>query len=268
MERSGFSGTDAVRRRLADGQKLSHAYIITGPDGAGRQALAEQLAAAWVCTSKGDKPCGACAGCRKALAGIHPDIAWLRPLEGKRVITVDQVRALRAGAYIRPNEAARRVYLIDPAQAMNSSAQNAMLKLLEEGPAYAAFALITGNAQALLPTVRSRCELLTLAADEPAPGECAPNPAAQEAARQLAGYILRADRQGLLECAAALESKKWDKDAALALLDETARALHPALPQRPEALLPWLEQIKRLRQAAQYNVGVGHLLGWLAAGPN
>ena len=71
-----------------------------------------------------------------------------------------QVRALRADAYIRPNEAERKVYILENAQTMNASAQNAMLKLLEEGPAYAAFLLLTDNAAALLPTVRSRCEHL------------------------------------------------------------------------------------------------------------
>ena len=73
-----------------------------------------------------------------------------------------QIRALRADAYIRPNEAGRKVYLLERAHTMNPSAQNAMLKLLEEGPPYAAFLLLTENAAALLPTVRSRCETLTL----------------------------------------------------------------------------------------------------------
>lgn len=268
MGGSRFSGGDAVRRRLADGRKLSHAYIIAGPAGTGKHELAGQLAAAWVCASEEDRPCGVCAGCRKAMAGIHPDITWLRPPEGKREITVDQVRALRASAYIRPNEADRKVYLIDRADAMNPNAQNAMLKLLEDGPAYAAFALLTQNALALLPTVRSRCEVLSLAPEGHISDVEGQNEAAAEAARQLAELILSGDRQGLLECAAALEGKKWDKDAIFALLDDMVHILHPALVQRPGDLLPWLDHLKRLRQAAQLNVGAGHLLGWLAVGPD
>lgn len=83
---------------------------------------------------------------------------------------MDQVRALRSDAYIRPNEGERKVYILEGADRMNASAQNAMLKLLEEGPAYAAFLLLSENAGGILETVRSRCETLTL--DPVAPDEC------------------------------------------------------------------------------------------------
>ena len=141
---------------------MSHAYIISGPHGSGRHNLARQLTAAMLCTSREEKPCGHCGPCLKVNKGIHPDVAVVAgPGEGKP-ITVDQVRQLRADAYIRPNEGERKVYLLEEADQMNPSAQNAMLKLLEEGPRYAVFLLIAGNNGALLQTVRSRCEELAL----------------------------------------------------------------------------------------------------------
>ena len=92
------------------------------------------------------------------------------PAEGKP-ITVDQVRQLRADAYIRPNEGERKVYLLEGADRMNASAQNAMLKLLEEGPAYAAFLLLAENGGGVLQTVRSRCEELSLTPVPPGEAE-------------------------------------------------------------------------------------------------
>ena len=163
MNLSTLVGNEALKRQLdlqAARRGLSHAYILSGPTGSGRHTLARLLAAAFVCTDERERPCLHCAGCRKAMGEIHPDI--IRTGGDGKDISVAQVRALRTDAYIRPNEAQRKVYCLEDAHTMNDSAQNAMLKLLEEGPAYAAFLLITDNAAALLPTIRSRCETLCL----------------------------------------------------------------------------------------------------------
>lgn len=144
----------------AGGRDLSHAYIISGPTGSGRRTLALRLAQALLCSGNGERPCGTCVHCRKAAAGIHPDLIRVGG-DGKDV-KVDAVRALRSDAYIRPNEAERKVYLVENAGSMNSSAQNALLKLLEDGPAYAAFLMVTGPSETLLETVRSRCVELAL----------------------------------------------------------------------------------------------------------
>ena len=172
MNLSALSGNEALKRQLTlqtARRGLSHAYILSGPAGSGKHTLARLLAAALVCTGPEQRPCLACPGCRKAMGGIHPDVIWTGG-DGKD-ITVAQIRSLRTDAYIRPNEAERKVYILENAHTMNQSAQNAMLKLLEEGPAYAAFLLLAENAAALLPTVRSRCETLTLSPVTPQQAE-------------------------------------------------------------------------------------------------
>ena len=159
MELSALAGNAHVKAVLSQqegGRGLSHAYILSGPAGSGRHTLARLLCGAMLCAaSGGERPCGRCAPCRKVFSGVHPDVAVISgPREGKP-ITVDQVRALRSDAYIRPNEGERKIYLLEQADRMNQSAQNAMLKLLEEGPAYAVFLLLAENGGGLLQTVRS-----------------------------------------------------------------------------------------------------------------
>lgn len=258
--------TDGVRRRLQTAtERLSHAYIISAPPGSGKGALAERLAAAYLCSGPGGKPCGSCPNCRKVKGNIHPDLIRLSIPEGKRSILVEQVRALRTDAYIRPNEAARKVFLIEDAQAMNESAQNALLKVLEDGPDYLAFLLLTGDSRQLLPTIRSRCEVLSLVPpEEEAP---APNEELRQTAEKLAELLTGKDELALVEYTVGLENKKWDKNTLLELLDAVEAALCARLAAQPGRTLPLLERLKQVRQAALYNVGAGHLLGWLAAGP-
>lgn len=257
---------DGVRRRLeAAVGRLSHAYIIEGPVKETVHALADQLARAYVCSSDGNKPCGVCSNCRKAAGSIHPDIIRVSLLEDKREIVVGQVRQLRSEAYIRPNEADRKVFLIEDAQAMNENAQNALLKVLEDGPPYLSFLLLTENAQQLLTTIRSRCETLSLTTHSEV--DSGPvNEELQKTAVKLAGLLLEDDEFALVELTTALEVKKPDKDTLLALFDLVEQSLQAQLTVQPRKVMPLIEHLRRVRQAVPFNVGTGHLLGWLAAG--
>lgn len=130
-------------------------------------ATARELAAGILCTGEGKRPCGRCASCGKISRNTHPDVVFVSRLSDskgslKRDITVDQIRAMSADAYVLPNEADRKVYIILEAEKMNLSAQNAALKLLEEPPNGAVLLLCTDNPSALLPTVRSRCTELNV----------------------------------------------------------------------------------------------------------
>jgi len=148
-----------LRSSIARG-RLSHFYLISGPEGSGKRTLAQLLAAAAVCREQ-EKPCLRCAACRKVLSGNHPDVITVADPEHKNV-PVKLVRAYREDAFIRPNEAERKVYIFP--QPLGLDGQNSLLKLLEEPPAYGVFLLLTDNPEKLLPTVRSRCTPLALTA--------------------------------------------------------------------------------------------------------
>ena len=155
-------------RRAAEQGRLSHAIVLSG-DG-GLTDATRFIAAAHVCEGT-DRPCLRCRHCRKVLEGIHPDVSVIRDTE-HRELTVDAVRALRQDVYIRPNEAARKVYIIADSRQLNERDQNVLLKIVEEGPPYAAFIFCTDSPAALLETVRSRCVLLKC--DAPAPDALPP----------------------------------------------------------------------------------------------
>ena len=150
---------DNLRRSFAR-DRVPHFFLITGPKGSGRHTLTRLLAAALMCTEE-NQPCGRCEGCRKVFGGIHPDFITVDDPE-KKTVPVDLVRQARSDMFIQPNEGKRKIYLFPRAQDMLEPSQNALLKILEEPPAYGAFLLITDNAEKLLPTVRSRCAELQL----------------------------------------------------------------------------------------------------------
>lgn len=239
---------------------LAHAYIVTGGGEESRHRYAGELAMAFVCP-KGPPPCGSCRDCVKAAAGNHPDITTLAPAEGKKEITVDQARALRADVYIRPNEAARKVYVVDPADSLNPAAQNVLLKVVEEGPPYGAFILVAVQAGNLLETLRSRCETLTLP-----PEEDAVDPVQWERAEKLAKLLLKGDEWPLAAYMAELEGAKLKSGEVLDLYALTERALEPALRTRAAQAAPVLEKLRAFRGLQPFNVGSGHLLGALAVG--
>ena len=136
--------------------------MISGPEGAGKKTLARLMAAAILCKDA-HKPCTTCPACRKVLSGSHPDFITVDDPE-KKTVPVDLIRQARADIYVRPNEGDKKIYLFPRAQDMGIPGQNALLKVLEEPPAYGVFILLTDNPEKLLPTVRSRCTELTLTA--------------------------------------------------------------------------------------------------------
>ena len=150
---------DNLRSSINRG-RISHFYLISGPEGAGKRTLAKLLAAAILCRGS-EKPCGSCPSCRKVLGAGHPDFITIDDPE-KKTVPVDLVRQARSDIYIQPNEADRKIYLFPRAHDMLDASQNALLKILEEPPAYGVFILLTNNPQKLLPTVRSRCTELAL----------------------------------------------------------------------------------------------------------
>lgn len=255
-----------------------HATILAGA-GALRRAKALELAQELVCTGEGKKPCGHCRDCRKVSEGIHPDVIPIeRFMEQKDVgveIKVGPIRTLRSDAFIRPNEADRKVYIIDNAQTMNLNAQNALLKLLEEGPQYAAFLLLCDRSGALLETIRSRCAVVHL--EEEALRDT--DPWALEFLKLLSsGDELQ--RNGFL---VQTELAKPDRQRLERFLSGLEDLLHEAvlsgvtgrfqnneirdLTHRYSSaqLLEWADLARQARDMLPFHVRAGDLLGWLGA---
>ncbi len=153
---------ELLRRSLRSG-KTAHAYIFEGPPGCGRRKTAMSLIQALFCPAGDDDACGVCASCRKVATANHPDIHIVEPLPDKRDISITQLRDLQRDLAMRPYEAPRSACIIEPADRMNSSSANSFLKTLEEPPGNAIIILVSENAEMLLPTIRSRCQLLRFA---------------------------------------------------------------------------------------------------------
>lgn len=145
-------------RHSVDSGRLSHFYLISGPKGSGKRTLARLLAAAAVCRGE-KKPCLSCPACRKAMTDNHPDIISVVDPD-RKAVPVKLVRQYRDDVYIRPNEAEKKVYIFP--QELGTEGQNALLKILEEPPAYGLFLLLAENPQQILTTVRSRCTMLQM----------------------------------------------------------------------------------------------------------
>lgn len=142
--------------------KVSHAYIFDGEKGAGKNFLADIFASALQCESKEQKPCGICTSCKQSEGRNHPDIIRVTH-EKPNTISVDDIRQqLCSDVLIKPYKGPYKVYIVDEAEKLNVQAQNALLKTIEEPPAYAVILLLTTNAESFLPTILSRCVTLHL----------------------------------------------------------------------------------------------------------
>ena len=159
---------DRILGGLIGQGRWPQAIVIEGPAGSGKARLARRIAQAAVCTGDGVRPCGICRACRNALAGNHPDVMILQGDGTQKSLSVQRIREMRAQAFVRPNEAERKVFLLLDAGCMNASAQNAMLKILEEPPAFDLFVITVESRSQLLATVLSRSVTLSLAGEEAA----------------------------------------------------------------------------------------------------
>lgn len=142
--------------------KVSHAYILNGPDLSGKMMIAEAFARALLCEKQDPDGCGECRSCRQSDDCNNPDIIYVKH-DKPNTISVDDIRTqLNNDIVIKPYSNQYKIYIVDEAEKMNQQAQNALLKTIEEPPAYAVIMLLTTNADSFLQTIRSRCITLNL----------------------------------------------------------------------------------------------------------
>ena len=157
-------------RRAIDRRRWAQSYLFTGTEGIGKRQFARLLAQCLFCRRVPDEQldaCGDCPDCRQMQAGTHPDFLLVERPEGKNVLPISlfvgegESRGREGLCYditLRPMSAERRIAVIDDAHLMNAESANALLKTLEEPPAYASLILISPDPDSLLPTIRSRCQ--------------------------------------------------------------------------------------------------------------
>lgn len=145
-----------------DTGKVSHAYIINGEKGSGKECIARVFAMALQCEAGGCEPCNECRSCKQAITKNQPDIIYVTH-EKPNTISVEDIRAqVNNDVAIKPYSSKYKVYIINEAEKMTVQAQNAILKTLEEPPAYVVMLLLVSNLQTLLPTILSRCVTLNM----------------------------------------------------------------------------------------------------------
>ena len=265
-----------IREAAARGA-LSHAMLFTGSGD--RLAVARFAAAALECGAEHGQPCGVCRACHKVMEDIHPDVITVRDPEHKN-ISVDVIRDMRADAYIRPNEGRRKVYIVPDCSILTEQDQNVLLKIVEEGPPYAAFLFCAENGSAVLQTLRSRCVELKCTSVQEAESETS------EWGESLCRAIGSRKRGAVAELAVRLEKKRLDREGLAAML-ERGRALfaaallslygrEPKEKDREMALflaknltknqiMFTIGMLEKYHGECAYNIGTGHVLGALAA---
>lgn len=254
---------------MAPIQKQSHAYIQIAPSEEGYEA-AYELAEALICAQPVafNQSCGVCKDCQKAKKHVHPDIITIsRQLDDKgkpkREIYVDQIREVVSDSAILPNEASKKVYIIRDAGTMNTAAQNALLKVLEEPPYFVAFILIAESAGTLLETVRSRCVMLYHNAEDnrvtPEARSLAEEYLSLVASKAKISLVSFANRNGDLNNAEMLDFVLGVK----MLLTDMLCGRLPAMKIERSELMRLFHLMDTAEQYLHFNVSIKHVFGLL-----
>lgn len=158
-------GQEHLKEQLQKAMKegtVSHAYLLNGELRSGKEFIAQIFASALQCENKENAPCQGCSSCIKAFSRNHPDIIFITH-EKPNTIGVEDIRSqINDDIMIKPYQGPYKIYIMNEAEKMTVQAQNALLKTLEEPPAYAVILLLTTSVEAMLPTIVSRCVNLSM----------------------------------------------------------------------------------------------------------
>lgn len=237
--------------------RIPHAIMIEGENAESNLQLANYIATAAVCGDT-SAPCGSCKECHLATIGSHPDITYVESAEGKKNLSVNQVRELRADAFVRAHSASHRVFIIKDACRMNPQAQNALLKVLEEPPKNVVFILLTPSKTMLLDTIISRCVLLSLI-------ETASNDSFAEIADKFIDLLLLGSEYELLKLLTPLEKSRVDAEKFLNSLSVRVAARLKASRSNARVLDSIFDDIKYYLDLLATNINMSLLVSLIAS---
>ena len=155
-------------QQMLDKNRLPHALLFSGPRHAGILQFVDRLMAILICQNADNAPCGECQPCRLLMQGTHPDIKYVRQDSPGSPIKIEQIRELQESVYQTPQCGTRSIIVIEPADRLNRSAANALLKILEEPPSHTLFILIAEQLSHLPATIMSRCQQYAVSPPESA----------------------------------------------------------------------------------------------------
>lgn len=226
--------------RALKGRRLPPAMLLAGPEGVGKRMLAMEVARALLCQRGEDGSCESCPPCHRSARGLHPDLFSVGPESGS--IKIDRVRDMAREISGRPFEGPARAFVFDDAHLLTEQAGNALLKSLEEPPASSHVFLVSASPQALLPTIRSRCQTMGFGA--------LPVSILQEhLQRTLALTAEEARLRAVLSGGSLGTALRWESESFRKLRDELLRLLDGpgalGILDRMEAA-EWLDELEDL----------------------
>jgi len=157
----GNSRVKTILSKSLQRNRVPHSLLFIGPDGVGKKEMALVVAKALNCLQKTENSCEECTSCVAINKKNFPDVMEVSPQ--KDVIKIEQMRLLKSTTYLKPMVGKKRVFIISNAEKMREEASNSLLKILEEPPSFSHIFLLTDNPYLILPTIKSRCQVLTFA---------------------------------------------------------------------------------------------------------
>ncbi len=242
-----------------DSERVPGALLLQSAQGLAVEKLVELFSHSLLCQNYTSEACGFCHGCQLTQSNSHPDLHWIKPEKEGKSITVDQIRACNRLAHESSQLNGYRVFIIEPADAMNESASNALLKTLEEPGQKCLFLLVTHNQERLLPTIQSRCQQWVVT---PPSTEQAMSWMSEQGSLKVPAYALKLNMGSPINTLEAVKSGDLDEYQAFerSLIETLSSPVSDVLQcaslmaKNPDKALDWAWYLLTDAQKAQFGV--------------